>query len=121
MTVDHAALAFVALVALLALNRLVVAVAGSIRWRVLHWTVQVLNLAGAVYLVVLGLPGLPPGLRIIDWFVALLFLFHVVENHVRRGQAERAPQTSDLDQRRRAIRERLRRSGSPGTGTPPQD
>jgi hypothetical protein len=60
-----------------------------------------------------GLPGLPDGFWIIDWFIALLFMWHIVENNAKRVKHLRARQgaaeaVAEDDERRRAIRDRLK-------------
>ena len=108
---DFGTLAFVALIALLALNRLVLTIAGYGTWRWLFWSIQFTNLGAAICLVAFGLPGMPPGLWLVDWFIALLFMWHIVENNARRTKHLRASQAKAVpdDERRRQIRERLRK------------
>ncbi len=108
-------LGFVGLIALLALNRLVLSLAGYGTWKALFWSIQVLNLLAACALVVWGLPGLPPGLWIISWFIALLFMWHIVENnakrvkHIRQAMAMgEEPRDDDLEAKREALRDKLR-------------
>lgn len=116
-------LGFVALIAMLAVNRLVLSLAGYGTWRALFWSIQVLNLLAAIVLILWGLPGLPPGFWIVDWFIALLFMWHIVENnakrvrHLRERLAEGAPEQVD-DERRRALRERIR-AAAPGNDPEP--
>ncbi len=112
---DAGTLAFVGLIALLGLNRLVLTIAGYGTWRWLFWLIQLTNLGATICLVLFGLPGMPPGLWVLDWFIALLFMWHIVENNARRTKYLRGVQaeaTRDND-RRREIRDRLRQSNQP--------
>ncbi len=109
---------FIALIALLAVNRLVLSLAGYGTWRLLFWSIQVLNLLAACALVLWGLPGLPPGFWLVNWFIALLFMWHIVENnakrvkHLRERLATRAATPDrDEDSRRQALRDKLRAGG----------
>ena len=113
-------LGFVALIAMLAVNRLVLSLAGYGTWKSVFWTIQFLNLISACALVVWGLPGLPPGMWIVNWFIALLFMWHIVENnakrvrHIRERLAEvgsENPGDDDEDARRQALRDKLRARG----------
>jgi hypothetical protein len=111
--VSDGSLGFVALIGMLALNRLVLTIAGHGTWRALFWCIQILNLVAAIALILWGLPGLPPGFWVVDWFIALLFMWHIVENNAKRSKhlRERLAQASgeqEHDQRREALRERLR-------------
>lgn len=111
----------VALVGLLALNRLIVALAGNNAWRWLFWTVQLTNLAAAIFLLTVGLPGLPEGLWVVNWFIGLLFVWHIVLNNARRVRLVRAAiASSDGDEERReALRQRLgQRPGAPPADPP---
>ncbi len=117
-------LGFVALIALLAVNRLVLSVAGYGTWRFMFWGIQALNLVAAIVLILWGLPGLPPGFWMINWFIALLFMWHIVENnakrvkHIRERLATEQPEPRD-DERRRALRERIRSATHDDSGDPP--
>jgi hypothetical protein len=111
-------LGFVALIAMLAVNRLVLSLAGYGTWKLVFWAIQFLNLAAACALVVWGLPGLPPGLWIVNWFIALLFMWHIVENnakrvkHIRERQSDaEGPVDADEEARRQALRDKLRARG----------
>jgi len=77
--------ALCALAILLIANRLVLkhALGGPFRW--LYWIVQALDLAAVGGLVVWGMPGMPRETRVMDVAIALLMLWHVVENHMRRS------------------------------------
>ncbi len=108
-------LGFVGLIAMLAINRLVLSLAGYGTLRSVFWTIQLLNLASAIFLIVWGLPGLPPGLWLVNWFIALLFMWHIIENNGKRVKFLRARVSGDeepsdpaLEARREALREKLR-------------
>jgi hypothetical protein len=77
--------ALCALAALLISNRLVLrhALRGPLNW--LYWGVQGCNLASIVFLLAVGMPGLPRETRIMDWALALLLVWHIAENHLRRA------------------------------------
>jgi len=97
---------------LLAINRLVLALLGSGAPRGLFWAVQLLNLAASIFLILFGLPGMPPGLRMIDYFIALLFVWHIVENNMRRTRYLRAAQ-QPVDEALEAKRDQIRRGLKP--------
>jgi len=110
-------LGFVTLIGLLALNRLVLSIAGYGTWRALFWGIQFLNLGASIALIIWGLPGLPPGFWLVNWFIALLFMWHIVENngkrvkHLRQNLAGAQEQRED-DDRRSVLRERMRSGGA---------
>lgn len=115
---------FLVLITLLALNRLLVSVMGVARWKWLFWPIQVLNLATAVVLIPWGLPGMPPGLRMLDWFISMLFVLHIVENNRHRQRVLEAREEHDndsLEQRREAIRSRLERKDPVDSPDPTSD
>ncbi len=78
---------FLGVIALLASNRLLLTLLGDGSKRVFFWSVQLLNFLTACALIVWGLPGVPEGLGIINYFVAGVFLLHVVENNGARMKA----------------------------------
>ena len=90
MNIDTATWAFLALLAVIAANRIGLPALGhrSAPW--LYWPIQALNVAGAVFLVGWGMPGLSGALRIMDFFVAGVLVLHLLENLMRRQRADRA-------------------------------
>jgi hypothetical protein len=70
----------VALVVVLALNYVLVRIPGWEQRRLPYWAVQTVDVAMVVYLVAVGVPDLQ---RVADWFLALLFVYHAVQNELR--------------------------------------
>jgi hypothetical protein len=101
-------------------NRLVLrhAVRGPLSW--LYWSIQGCNLASIVFLIAVGLPGLPRETRIMDWAVALLFLWHIAENHLRRQAILGAEEFRSLlrAEEQRAAEAREQREDGPGPDDP---
>ena len=107
-------ISLIALIGLLAVNRLVLALTGYRGVRPLFWGIQLLNLTAVILLVQFGLPSLPPGLRVINYFIALVFMLHIVENNSRRVKVIKAsirePQEDPHHDKRALIRERIKRA-----------
>ena len=102
---------FLGVIALLACNRLVLALAGDGTRAGLFWSVQLLNLAAACALFSVGLPGVPTGLGIINYFVGGVFLLHIVENNANRTrvlQKRLASSAAVSDERRTELLAKLR-------------
>jgi hypothetical protein len=102
---------FLGVIALLAGNRLLLTLLGDGTRRWAFWSIQLLNFLAACALIVWGLPGVPKGLGIINYFVAGVFLLHVVENNGERMKAleKRIAAAGDVaDERRIDLLEKVR-------------
>lgn len=109
----------VGVVAVLAVNRFLVHLPGWHQRRGLFWSVQVVNLAAACFMIVLGVPGLAGLAHYVNWVIALLFVFHIVQNNSRLVQARKEvhAEASAQDQAARArVQAALQRTDEP----PPQ-
>lgn len=80
-------LIFFATVAVLACNHAVLRIPGWLERVWLFWGVQALNLAAAVYLILVGLPGFEGTLAIANWMFGLLFIYHIISNNRRLQRA----------------------------------
>jgi|GEM_PF-1122064 len=78
------------IIALLVINRFLVRLPGWDQRRGLFWGVQLVNLAAACFMIVVGVPELTGISRTANWMVALLFMFHIVQNNSRLTQERRA-------------------------------
>lgn len=101
-------------VLLLALNR-----AATLGGRVfarprVFWAMQILNLAGACWMVLVGVPGFAGPLNIVNILLAGLLVLHILVNnrHYAAWLREQAEHSADEDARRRAaLTERLSQGG----------
>lgn len=76
----------------------------------LFWTLQILNIAAASYLLVKGIPEFKENLPIANWMLGLLFIFHGVTNNQRLQQVwieKRAARRNTGEDQRQAIRAAL--------------
>ena len=100
-----------AVAALLGLNHLVFRIPGWERRRVMFWLVQLLNLSGAIGVLIWGLPGFDASAATaIKWVLGLLLILHIITNNQRLVQAlsdTAAPRQDDA--RRRQIKAALAR------------
>jgi hypothetical protein len=90
-------LALVGIVAVLTVNYALVRIPGWERRGFPYWFVQAVNVAAVAYLVVVGIPDLQ---RIADFFLALLFVYHLVQNELR-ARTTNAPTPEDAQSARR--------------------
>ena len=90
-------LLLVGMVVVLFINYALVRITGAERRGVAYWFVQAMNVAAAGYFVVVGLPDLP---RIADFFLAVLFVYHGVQNELRARSTD-APTPEDAQSARR--------------------
>ena len=102
-----------ALVATLGINHVATRLTGWENRMWLFWPAQVTNLAAGSFLLAFGIPDFKQGdLRIVNWMIGLLFLFHVINNNRRlqaaRQKTQRAQHTQDSEEKNR-IRAALRR------------
>ena len=84
----------------LSLNYALVRIPGWERRGVAYWFVQCMNLAAAAWLVVVGMPGLEH--RIADVFLALLFVYHAIQNEMRARTTNAPTEEERLEARRKA-------------------
>ena len=90
-------LLLVAILVGLTLNYALVRIPGWERRGVAYWFVQGTNVAAAAWLVVVGMPDLQ---RIADFFLALLFVYHVIQNELR-ARTTNGPTPEDAQSARR--------------------
>ena len=87
----------IAIVVILTLNYALVRVPGWERRGFVYWFVQGTNVAAVAYLVVVGMPDLQ---RVADFFLALLFVYHVIQNELR-ARTTNTPTPEDAQSARR--------------------
>ena len=97
-------LSLVGIVVVFALNQALVRIPGWERRGVAYWFVQATNSAAAAWLVVLGIPDLP---RIADFLLALLFVYHGIQNELRARTANEPTPEDAQAARRRAYEEAI--------------
>jgi hypothetical protein len=111
---DTATSVLLAVVAMVALNQLVLRV-GALRARKeVFWSLQALNLAALCFVLVVGLPGFErwPG---VSWLIGLMIMFRTVQNNGLRarylredkhgGRAEHARKVAEITAKLRASEE----------------
>lgn len=99
-----------AVVGTLATNHVLIRLPGWEQRAWLFWLVQLMNLAAAVFLLAVGLPGFSGNLAVVNYVMALLFIVRAVQNNNRWGKRDRGgPKAVDADAKKEAIREALRR------------
>ena len=96
-------------VVLLASNHVVVRIPGWDRFRLPFWILQACNLAAAIWLMVVGIPGVEGNLRVFNWVIGLLLVFRIIVNNNRLVNAirQRREDAQDAD-KREAIRAAIR-------------
>ena len=97
-------LLLVGIVVVLALNYALVRIPGWERRGFAYWFVQATNAAAAAWLVVVGIPDLQ---RIADFFLAMLFLYHGVQNELRARTTNMPTPEDAQSARRRAYEEAI--------------
>lgn len=99
-----------AAVAVLAGNHAVLRVPGWVERVWLFWSVQLLNLGAACYLIAVGIPEFRGTMTIANWMLGLLFIFHTVSNNRRLQRAIKGRRRSaaDEDEQRARIRAALK-------------
>jgi hypothetical protein len=90
-------LILVGIVLVFLLNYALVRVPGWERRGVPYWLVQGVNASAAAYVVAVGIPGVE---RIGDFFLALIFVYHGIQNELR-ARATNAPSDEDRNEARR--------------------
>lgn len=94
-------------VGMLAINRLILQLPGWHQRRALFWSIQVVNLAAACFMIVHGVPELQGLARYANWVIALLFMFHIVQNNTRYTKARREHQAAGEDSERERVKAAL--------------
>ena len=88
----------IGIVVVLTLNYALVRIPGWERRGVAYWFVQGANTAAAGFLVFAGMPDLE---RVADFFLALLFVYHVIQNELRaRATPMQTPEDAQAARRR---------------------
>lgn len=109
------------IVALLVVNRFLLKLPGWSQRPVVFWGVQLVNLAAACFMIAVGIPELRGLARYANWVIALLFMFHIVQNNSRLVAARRR-RADDASAQDEAARERIRaalRAGEESDPSPP--
>lgn len=109
---DASAAVILGVAALLGVNRLIWV--GERFFRAKFLGIQALNLAGACFMVLWGVPDFEGGMAIANYVLAALIVFHSIQNN-RRLQSEAAERSAgvdeDLEARRAEVRARLKDQG----------
>ncbi len=101
--------AFFGLIAVMAVNQLVMRVGGLKARAAVFYSLQMLNLVAGTALLWFGMPGFEDW-PAVGWMIGLLLFFRVVQNNMSRAQWLREDaQDDDKNERREAIAEALRR------------
>ena len=95
--------ALLAVVFVMACNQLVMRVGALKGHPAFFYPLQLLNLLAAAALIWFGLPGLDH-LPIVSWLVALLFLFHSLQNSTHRARWLRERFKAEREERARRAR-----------------
>jgi hypothetical protein len=81
---------FFAVMATLATNSVLVRLPNWEQRNLLFWSVQLLNIACASWVLAVGLPGFKGNLEVVNWVIGLLFLVRTVQNNGQWNKARRA-------------------------------
>ena len=106
---DASTWVILAVAALLGINRLIWV--GTRHRRVRFFSIQILNILGACYMVLWGVPQFTGQLKVANYVLAAVIVFHAVQNNrrVQREARERDEEGDrDEDARRAAVRARLK-------------
>jgi len=96
------------LLAILASNQVILRLPNWERRLWIFWPLQAMNLIAGCYLLVWGIPEFRAELRIVNWMIGLLFIYHTI-NHNQMLQKKLLEQRSDANNiRKQAIRKALR-------------
>ena len=79
-----------AAVAVLAGNHAVLRIPGWVERVWMFWSIQLLNLGAACYLIAVGIPEFRGTMTVANWMLGLLFIFHAVSNNRRLQRAMKA-------------------------------
>ena len=106
---DLATSAFLGLVAVMAVNQLVMRIGGLKSRPAIFYSMQLLNLVTGSAVIWFGMPGFTD-LPIVGWMIGLLFLLRIVQNNAARVEYLRERKADDgAEERREQIRNALRR------------
>ena len=101
--------AFFGLIAVMAVNQLVMRVGGLKARALVFYGLQLMNLIVGTGLLWFGMPGFEDW-PAVGWMIGLLLFFRVVQNNMSRAEWLREDTEADAkDERRAAIAEALRR------------
>lgn len=92
------------IIGLMGMNQAVMRQENLARIPFIFWGVQLLDLAIASAILYFGLPGFEH-LPIISVFVALVFAFHVAQNHLLKARLDRDDRNEEME----AVREEAKR------------
>jgi uncharacterized membrane protein len=108
------------IVLLIAINQVIVKMPFIRHQQWLFWTIQIANLAVAVVVLTVGLPGLVSAAR---WIVGALFLFHFVQNLQTRmsWSHETRAERREAETRERYRQEELEEERPPPPPPPPPE
>ena len=102
---DESTMTLLAVVAVMAMNQLVMRV-GALHGRPpIFWTLQAANISCGSGLLLWGLPGFK-SLPVIAWVLALLFFFRTIVNNQSRGEWLRKQRQEKRKERQRMLDER---------------
>lgn len=102
---NASSLSLFVIIGVIALNRLALSSSALLKTRHVYWVVQIINVAAAVFVAVFGIPGFPSALKVLNYFVAFVFVFHLLENY-QKHVALRTP-ARDWEAERRQLRDRI--------------
>ena len=91
---------FLALIAVIAANQVVLRVATLRRSPVAFWSLQAINLIIACFILVWGLPGFET-YPMVSWILGLLLLFRMIQNNLIRTRYLRSAVKERLDEEKR--------------------
>ena len=97
-------LILVGIVLVFLINYALVRVPGWERRGVPYWVVQAVNASAAAYVVVAGIPGVE---RIGDFFLALVFVYHGIQNELRARTANEPTEDDKNEARRKAYEDAI--------------
>lgn len=96
---DLATSALLGFVGVIALNELIMRVGVLRAQPVLFWSLQVINMGIASYLILLGLPGFEDR-PMAGWVIALLLVFRMMRNNTVRAQIARRRREEAREERK---------------------
>ncbi|HJN76715.1 MAG TPA: hypothetical protein QGF58_22490 [Myxococcota bacterium] len=99
---DASTWVIVGVAALLGINRLIWV--GKRHRRIRFFGIQLLNILGACYMILWGVPQFTGQLQVANWVLAAVIVFHAVQNNrrVQREAQEASDDDTDEDDARRA-------------------
>ena len=97
-------LILVGIVLVFLLNYALVRIPGWERRGVAYWLVQAVNASAAAYVVGVGIPGVE---RIGDFFLALVFVYHGIQNELRARTTKEPTEDERNEARRKAYEDAI--------------